>query len=126
MNKNMQRPSLAPDPSHDGGRPIAVEHRLHPRTPVHARAKVKRLDSSRYHAGTVQNSSAGGVLVALDDTVALQGGEAVAFVADWQGQRALLPAAHMIEAVVVRGFVHAGQTHVALRFRAVAHLAKSA
>lgn len=89
-------------------------------------AKVRRLNSGRYHAGTLRNVSAGGALLALDDRIFLRPGEAVSFSAAWRGTEVLLAQSRMIDAEVVRGFRHGGQTHVALRFAALLPTALSA
>ena len=116
---HMAPPTLARKrfPTTDG--PIAVDQRQHRRTAVAVAAKVRRLNSGRYHAGTLRNVSAGGALLALDDRTFLRPGEAVSFGAAWQGTEVLLSQSRMVDAKVVRGFRHGSQTHVALRFAAL-------
>ena len=94
-----------------------TERRTEPRLPVDHLVKLRGENTGlRYHTARTRNVSPGGALLQLDGPTALRPGERVQLGFADHARTAVLPAAQMIEAVILRSLGHRNQQEIAVRF----------
>lgn len=99
-----------------------VDRRIRTACPVKLRSDRTGL---RHLAGWSRDVSAGGAMIELATSAALQAGDRVAVGLAVSPRQALIRSSQMVEAVVVRNLRHDGRQHLALRFSERQQLARA-
>ncbi len=96
--------------------PRLPERRRDVRVDVTRPAKVRCGVTGRYYPAQVCNLSAGGALLVLSPRATLAGGQRIGVGIAQHNRHALLSAADMADARVIRSLAHDGAQHVAIEF----------